>query len=83
MIKPFAEDEGVSAVGGLSVENGTARVVISGSIEIARDAQGLERARELKRLMDALVAELEAGGEPQQLAQAPQSAVDEIDNPFA
>lgn len=83
MIKPFADDEGASAVGGLSIENGTERVVISGSVEIARNAEGLERARDLKRLMDDLVSELEAGGAPQRLAAAGQATVDEVKNPFA
>ena len=82
MIKPFADDEAASSIGGLSVENGTERVVVSGSVEITRDQAGLERARALKQLADGLVAELEAGM-PQRLAAAPAAKVDEIDNPFA
>ena len=83
MIKPFADDETSSSVGGLTVENGTARVVISGSVEIGRDPAGLAQARELQRLMNDLVAELEAGGAPQRLAAARPAVVDEVDNPFA
>ena len=83
MIKPFADDEAASAIGGLNIENGTDRVVVSGSVEITRDQAGLERARELKRLADDLVAELEAGDAPQQFAAAQTARTDEIDNPFA
>ncbi|PAX06376.1 hypothetical protein [Sphingomonas lenta] len=83
MIKPFADDEGASSIGGLSIENGTAVVVISGSVEITRDQAGLERARALKELADKLVAELEAGGTAQRLTSAQPATTDEIDNPFA
>ena len=83
MIKPFADDEAASAIGGLNIENGTDRVVVSGSVEITRDQAGLARARELKRLADDLVAELEAGDAPQQFAAAQPARTDEVDNPFA
>ena len=83
MIKPFADDEGASAIGGLSIENGTERVVVSGSLEITRDGAGLERARALKRLADDLVAELEQGTPPQRIAAARPAGIDEVANPFA
>ena len=83
MMKPFADDEAASSIGELAIENGTAAVVISGSVEITRDQAGLERARALKRLADDLVAELEAGTMPQQLAAARPAGTDTVDNPFA
>jgi hypothetical protein len=82
MIKPFADDEAASSIGNLAIENGTAAVVISGSVEITRDQAGLERARALKQLADDLVAELEAGTAPQQLAARP-AGTDTVNNPFA
>jgi hypothetical protein len=85
MIKPFADDEAASSIGDLAIENGTARVVISGSVEITRDAQGLERARALKSLADDLVAELEAGSTRQGIASASDASaapIDQVDNPF-
>ena len=83
MIKPFADDDAASSIGDLAIENGTAAVVISGSVEITRDQAGLERARALKQLADDLVAELEAGNAPQQLATARSAGTDTVDNPFA
>lgn len=83
MIKPFADDEGASSIGDLAIENGTAAVVISGSVEITRDQAGLKHARALKQLADGLVAELEAGNAPQQFAAARPAGADVIDNPFA
>lgn len=83
MIKPFADDEAATSIGDLAIENGTTRVAISGSLEITRDKAGLERARALKRLADDLVAELEAGNTPQQLAGTQAATVDQVDNPFA
>ena len=83
MIKPFADDEAASSIGELAIENGTAAVVISGSVEITRDQAGLKRARALKQLADDLVAELEAGNTPQRLAAAQPAGTEVIDNPFA
>jgi hypothetical protein len=83
MIKPFADNDATASIGDLAIENGTTRVVISGSVEITRDPTGLERARALKQLADDLVAELEAGKAPQQLAATQATSVDEVANPFA
>ena len=83
MIKPFADDQGSSSIGGLTVENGTAAVVISGNVEIARDKAGLERARALMALAEGLVSELEQATDlPDKTAPAQDQAA-EIDNPFA
>lgn len=83
MIKPFADDEAAASIGDLSIENGTTKVAISGSVEITRDEAGLERARALKRLADDLVTELESGNVPQQAAPTRTAAVDTVANPFA
>lgn len=83
MIKPFADDEGASSIGELAIENGTAAVVISGSVKITRDQAGLGRARALKQLADSLVAALETEAAPQPLAAAPGAGTTEVNNPFA
>ena len=58
--RPFAEDAGVLTLAGFSAENGTRRVSLHGSLDLTRDRAGLERARALKNLLDAVVAALEA-----------------------
>jgi hypothetical protein len=83
MIKPFADNDAAASIGNLTIENGTTKVAISGSVEITRDQAGLERARALKRLADDLVAELEAGHPPQQFAATQTASVDQVANPFA
>ncbi|WP_230772385.1 hypothetical protein [Sphingomonas sp. Leaf4] len=83
MIKPFADDDAAASIGDLSIENGTSRIAISGSVEITRDKAGLERARALKQLADELVATLEAEPAPEQVAPTQTASVDEVANPFA
>ncbi len=83
MIKPFADDDAAASIGDLSIENGTSRIAISGSVEITRDEAGLERARALKQLADELVATLEAGPTPKHDMPTQTASVDEVANPFA
>jgi hypothetical protein len=82
MIKPFADNDAASSIGGLAIENGTDRVLLTGSIEITRDRAGLQRAMELKRLADDLVSELQ-GTSVDNAASKDVAAVDQVDNPFA
>jgi hypothetical protein len=83
MIKPFADDDAAASIGNLTIENGTAKIIVSGSVEFTRDQTGLERARALKQLADDLVAELENGSAPQSLTGTQTAAVDQVANPFA
>lgn len=83
MIKPFADDDAAASIGDLTIENGTAKITVSGSVEFTRDQTGLERARALKQLADDLVAELENGSAPQSLTGTQTAAVDQVANPFA
>lgn len=82
MIKPFNDDEAASSIGDLTIENGTAKVLISGSLEISRDVEGLSRARALKQLAENLVAELEAQDLPKLATGAQTAAIDKVENPF-
>ena len=80
-IEPFANESDSLGIGGLTVENRTDRVSLYGSLDLTRDKRGLADARELKAVVDAVVAALEKEGRlPDQVA-AP-AATKEVDNPF-
>lgn len=79
---PYADDGAVRTVGDLSVENGTARIVIHGSLELTRDRAGLARARSLRRTLDAIVRTLAAADLPEAADEATEPP-DTVRNPFA
>lgn len=84
MIKPFADDKGSASIADLTVENGTQAVVVSGSLEVTRDAAGLKRARALKELADGLVDYLQSAGDlPNKVTTSQPSTVEDVKNPFA
>ena len=58
-MKPFADESSSTAIDGLTVENGSDRLSISGSLDLGRDKAGLANARKLKMLVDAINAVLE------------------------
>ncbi len=78
---PFADDAASSAIGSLTVENGTERVALYGSLDLTRDRQGLEHARALKALVDAVVTALEGQGSLPD-AVPPPKAPRSVPNPF-
>ena len=80
--RPFADDAAVQTLGGLSVENGTARIALHGSLDLTRDRAGLERARALRDILDAAIAVLEAEDLPEAVAEEPEAA-QTVRNPFA
>ena len=59
-LNPFADDDGSISIAGLTIENGTDRVALYGSLDITRDKQGLAQARALQALLDQAVRYLEA-----------------------
>ena len=80
--QPFADDSASTAIGGLTVENGTERVALYGSLDITRDKDGLANARALLDLCNRAVAALEAqAGLPG--AAKPASPPKSVRNPFA
>lgn len=83
MIKPFADDDAASSIGDLCIENGTTRVVLSGSVEITCDEAGLAKARELKAFFDQMVEELEAKRPFHPMNSSETASVDQVANPFA
>ncbi|MEH3144955.1 MAG: hypothetical protein PGN34_06320 [Methylobacterium frigidaeris] len=80
-LTPFADDSTVQTLGDLTIENGTGRVVLHGSLELARDRRSLERARALRRLVEAVVEALEGQDLPERAGSAEETA-ETVKNPF-
>jgi hypothetical protein len=79
-LRPFV-DEASLALEGLTVESGADRVSIYGSLQIPRDRDGLEAARQLKSILDAIVTALEQSHDlPGRLGPA---RIDSVPNPMA
>ena len=56
---PFADDAASMAIAKLTVENGTDRIALYGSVDLTWDRQGLVHARALKAILDQAVHVLE------------------------
>ncbi|MBB2960170.1 hypothetical protein [Methylobacterium sp. R2-1] len=80
--RPFAEDAGVQTFADFSIENGTRRIALHGSLDITRDRAGLKRARELKGLFEAIAAALEGEDLPEAVPDEPEVS-EPVRNPFA
>ena len=78
-IKPFQNEADSIMIDDLTIENGLDRIALYGSLQITRDKAGLKLAKELKALIDATVAALQAEKLPDHIAIQPP---DEVDNPF-
>jgi hypothetical protein len=61
-ISPFADEAASISVGDLTIENRLDRVSLYGSLDLTRDQQGLESARRLRALLEAIVKVLESEG---------------------
>ena len=57
---PFADDASSTSIGKLTVENGTDRIALYGSLDLTRDRQGLAHARALRAILGQAVQVLEA-----------------------
>lgn len=62
-LTPFANDAASVTVGRLTVESGTDRVTLYGSLDVTRDQLGLARARVLLAILQAAVQQLEGEGD--------------------
>ena len=80
--QPFGNGEQSLGLGDLTVENGTDKVSIYGSLDVSRDKAGLKKARELKALADAMVEALEQDKDLPARAPAPEKP-QQVKNPFA
>ena len=80
-LKPFADDAASLQLGGLTVENGTLRIALYGNLEITRDKAGLSLARQMRALLDQVVATLETGSLPDRVP--PPVKPTTVKNPFS
>lgn len=76
---PYANESDVLNIGSLSVENRLDRISLVGDIDLTLDQQGLALAKQLQKLLDDVVAQLEQQELPKQL---PPPEVRTVDNPF-
>ncbi len=82
--KPFADDAAALTIGGITVENGTDSITLSGSLDLARDQQGLDHAKALRAALNGVIAALEAEkGLPARAAAPKPAPVTRKANPFA
>lgn len=80
-LKPFAEDATSISIGELTIENGTDRIALYGSLDLARDKQGLTHARPLAALLEQAIQTLEADTSLPD-AVPPMVAAGTVKNPF-
>ncbi len=79
-LKPFENETDSMAIDELTIENRVDQLELYGSLSITRDRIGLERALQLKTVLEAAVAHLQAAKDlPEQLSFRP---TDNVDNPF-
>ncbi|MGE7419099.1 hypothetical protein [Methylobacterium tarhaniae] len=79
---PFADDAAVQTIGDLTLENGTARIALHGSLDFARDRESLERARALAKTLSAIVAALEGEVDLPERTEEVRAATKAVKNPF-
>lgn len=77
---PFKNESDCIQIGELTIENRIDKVSIFGSIDITLDKEGLAVSKELKAIIDSILAEMEKTNLPERIAIA---AVEIVDNPFA
>lgn len=81
---PYADDTSAQTIDGMTIENGTDRVSISGCLDLRKDRRGLDHAKALRAALDAIVMALEADRAlPAKAAPAPRAKTTKAPNPFA
>lgn len=79
-LNPFANEADSIEIGDLTIENRLDQVSLYGDLQLTKDKRGLEHAKTLKAVLDAVVQALEADKNlPDKISFKP---TDEIDNPF-
>lgn len=79
-LDPFANEEDSLEIGDMTIENRLDQIAIYGDIQLTRDKRGLEQAKALKAVLDAVVDVLEHDKNlPDQISYKP---TDSVDNPF-
>lgn len=80
--QPFANDSDSFNIGEFAIENGTDKLSVYGSLDLTRDKAGLQHARALKAVVDAVVQALEQDKAlPDHVA--PPEKPKQVKNPFA
>ena len=79
---PFADDAASVSIAELTIENGTERIALYGSLDITRDKVGLARAKALMALLTEAVQHLEREKDLPDAVPAPRPAKS-VSNPFA
>jgi hypothetical protein len=82
-ITPFADEAASTSVGDLTIENRLDRVSLYGSLDLTRDQQGLESARRLRALLEAIVKVLEGNGDRLPEKDQDKPDVTRVPNPFS
>ncbi|HEY3599183.1 MAG TPA: hypothetical protein VGL08_16915 [Paraburkholderia sp.] len=85
MFNAYSNDIDVLNIQGdaLTVTNGTARVVISGTLALTKDKRGLQAALALKHSLDSIVGALQAQANlPERIDDEPDAKPGVVDNPF-
>lgn len=78
---PYQNEEQSLAIDELTVENRLDRISVYGAVELTRDKAGLQHAKALKEVIDAVVATLEQDKNlPEHVEVKP---TDKVKNPFA
>jgi hypothetical protein len=80
--QPFSDDSTSLSIGEFTVENGTDKVALYGSLDVTRDKSGLKQAKALKAAVDAIVKALEQDKALPDKS-APTEAPQQVKNPFA
>ncbi|TKC88402.1 hypothetical protein FAZ69_14770 [Trinickia terrae] len=84
MFDAYANDDDVLSIEGdaLTISNGTARITISGTLDIAKDKRGLKAALALQQAIGSVVAALQAAELPEKVKDEPPEPTGKTDNPF-
>lgn len=79
-INPFANEADSLEIGELTIENRLNQISLYGDLQITKDKRGLQQAKTLKAVLDAVVLVLEADKDlPDEISFAP---TEDVDNPF-
>jgi len=79
--KPYQNEEQSLAIDDVTVENRLDRISVYGSVELTRDRAGLQHAKALKEVIDAVVTALEQDKNlPEHIEVKP---TEKVKNPFS
>lgn len=80
--EPFADDAAVLTADGVTIENGTDAIVMTGDATFTRDRRSLAAARALAKTLTDIVTALEKHDDLPEAAEPDVDAPGVVDNPF-